>query len=185
MKEESQSNAANPCQRRLLRTVLPLHARTSGHHQGGGEAFGEHHCVRPGAHRRLSDDVWAPANSSRCVGSRHEKPQDSDASGVRSASTRPQVPNAPRGKSYGPKDGQALSIQFEEGDRALISARVRLLLLRRHEWLDYDAKILAELVVHLPGKRLASHVGSWRGKAKRLLGASPKRSARRAEKATP
>ena len=59
-------------------------------------------------HRRLPDDVWAPANSSGRIGSRHEESEACHASGIRSASTRPQIPNAPRGKSHERKVWQAM-----------------------------------------------------------------------------
>src|SRR6266851_372228 len=91
MKEETQANAQNTGERRLLRPVLPLHARANRNHQGGGEALGEHDRVRAGAHRRLPNDVRPARHSGGGARGRYEEPQDPGESGIRSASTRTPV----------------------------------------------------------------------------------------------
>src|SRR5712692_10529696 len=132
MGKETPSNAQDARKRRLLRPVLPFHPRASRHHQGRGEAFGEHHRLRPRADRRLPHDVRAPANSGGCFGSRHEEPENFHTPRIRSTSTRAQVPDAPRGTSSEFKDGQALTVQSEQqGLCPRISALVRFQLLRR------------------------------------------------------
>src|SRR6266852_1262450 len=115
MRKETDPNAQNARERRLLRTVFPLHTRASRHHQGRGEAPREHDRLCPGANRRLPDHVRAAANSGGSVGSRHEEPETSDAPRIHSPPTGAAVPNAPRGASRGRKKREALTLQLVRG----------------------------------------------------------------------
>src|SRR5712692_321329 len=115
MRKETDSNAQNARERRLLRTVFPLHTRASRHDQGRGEAPREHDRLCPGANRRLPDHVRTAANSGGSVGSRHEEPETSDAPRIRSPPTGAAVPNAPRGASRGRKKREALTLQLVLG----------------------------------------------------------------------
>src|ERR1700687_1273799 len=109
MGKENESNAKDSRKRRLLRPVLPFHARPSRYHQRRGKAFGEHHRIRAGADRRLSNPVRAATHSGRGAGSRHEEPENYHSPGIRSASPRPEVPESPGGTSSGFQVQQALT----------------------------------------------------------------------------
>src|SRR5262249_41668490 len=102
-------HAKNACERRLLRSVLPFHSRTSRHHQGRSEAFGEHHCVRSGAHRRPSNDVRLAAPAGRAAGGRYEEPQHLFPARVHPPSARSAVSDSSPGGGDGPEIQEALS----------------------------------------------------------------------------
>src|SRR5229473_1354235 len=99
MGEESLYDAEDTRERRLFRPVLPLHARTSGHDQGGSQAPGKYNGVRARAHRRLPDAVRATKPSSRSPGGRYEEPPNRHAPRIRSASAGPEVSDAAGGPS--------------------------------------------------------------------------------------
>src|SRR6266849_25089 len=84
-------NAQDTRERRLLRPILSLHARTGGHDQGKGEAFGKHHRLRPRAHRRPPNHVRPTRSSGGDAGSRYEEPEASLPPGVHPPSARPPV----------------------------------------------------------------------------------------------
>src|SRR5713226_7413028 len=111
MREGSQYDAEDTRERRLFRPVLPLHARTSGHDQGGGKATGKHDRVRARAHRRPPDPVRAAKPSGRSVGGRYEESQNRDTPRIRSASAGPEVSDAPGGTSTFEAQ-QALTVGF-------------------------------------------------------------------------
>src|SRR6266849_109499 len=107
MRKETQSNAQNTSERRLLRAVLPLHARASRDHQGGGQAAREYDRVRARADRRLPNHVRPARHSGGGARGRYEEPQNPDESGIRSPSTRTPV-SEPSG-AESDEIGQALS----------------------------------------------------------------------------
>src|SRR5260370_25969001 len=120
MREESLYDAEDTRERRLFRPVLPLHARTGGHDQGGSQATGKHDRVRARAHRRPSDHVRAAKPSGRSAGGRYEESQNRDAPRICSASASPEVPDAPGGTSTFQAQ-QALTVRLP---RQLPPARV-------------------------------------------------------------